>query len=79
MKRITDPELAAYRELIGAKEYKIQYTSLYNKAKYNTRYSGKTYTNSDSKIQSIKEKYKNGVSKEEINKMLGIKEETNAF
>ena len=77
-KRISDPELAEYHDRIGAEEYKKQYTSLYEKTKYNRkynrRYSGRKYVNSDSKIQALKEKYKNGVPEKEINKMLGIKE-----
>lgn len=76
-KRIADPELAEYHDRIGAEEYKKQYTSLYEKTKYNRRYSRRKYENSDSRIQALKEKYKNGVPKGEINKMLGIKEKKN--
>ena len=37
------------------------------------RYSRKDYTNDMSKIKNIKEKYKNGVTQDTINDMLGIK------
>lgn len=36
------------------------------------RYSGERYINPPEKIQQIKEKYKNGVSIDVINEMLGI-------
>jgi hypothetical protein len=38
------------------------------------RYSGERYINPPEKIQQIKEKYKNGVTMDVINEMLGIKE-----
>lgn len=71
---MVDPELAEYYDRIGAEEYKKQYASLYQMGKYNARYSGRKYVNSESKIQALKDKYKNGVPEKEINKMLGIKE-----
>lgn len=73
-KPISDPELAEYHDRIGAEEYKKQYASLYQMGKYNARYSRMKYTNSKSKIDAIREKYKNGIPKGEINRMLGIKE-----
>ena len=49
---------------------------LHNKCSRNCvrRYSGERYINPPEKIQQIKEKYKNGVSIDVINEMLGIKE-----
>ena len=70
-----DKELKEYQQLIGDKEYLRQYHQLYSEAKqHNGRYSGKEYENSKDELNQIREKYKNGVSKEIINKMLGIKE-----
>lgn len=69
-----DDELKSYRKLIGDKEYNKQYIVLYHQSKYQEgRFSGKKYENSPEKIKRLKEKYKNGVSKEIINKMVGIK------
>ena len=68
-------ELKAYRELIGAEAYRKLYNYLYLEAKTKkSRFSGEKYENSPEKLKQIKEKYKNGVSKETINQMLGIKE-----
>lgn len=70
-----DRELGEYRKLIGKEEYKKQYTFLYNEAmKKKSRFSKKDYENTPEKLKQIKEKYKNGVSKETINEMLGIME-----
>ena len=70
-----DAELNKYRKLVGAAEYRKQYSVLYNEAKHKrTRHSKAEYINSPAKIKQIKEKYKNGVSKEIINQMIGITE-----
>lgn len=70
-----DVELDEYRKLVGAAEYRKQYSVLYNEAKYKqTRYSKAEYINNPAKIKQIKEKYKNGVSKEIINQMIGVTE-----
>lgn len=70
-----DRELTEYRELIGKEGYRKQYTFLYNEAMTKkSRFSKKDYENTPEKLKQIKEKYKNGVSKETINEMLGIKE-----
>ena len=45
---------------------------LHNSKNYTRRYSGEKYINPPEKIQQIKEKYKNGVSIDVINEMLGI-------
>lgn len=70
---VEDTELRAYRNLIGSKEYHRQYTQLYNGTRTNTRHSGLSYTNDTAKLKAIKDKYKNGVSDNVINEMVGIK------
>ena len=68
MKKIEDDELREYQLKIGQKEYKKFQMKYYNKSarirKYNLRASGKKYENSEEKLELIKEKYKNGVTKE---------------
>lgn len=54
------------------KNYHQVYSWTRNRMKNDIRASGKKYINPPEKIQAIKEKYKNGVSIEHINKMLGI-------
>lgn len=55
-----------------------QYQSVLNKTYCRTnrqskrRNSGEHYENSPDKLKAIKEKYKNGVSLEDINRMLGV-------
>ncbi len=73
MKKIEDEELRQYADRIGHENYKKEYLRLYNKAKLfpNSRYSKKKKIVD---LEQIKEKYKNGVSKEFINEMLGIKD-----
>lgn len=74
-KVIKDQELAEYQKSIGAKKYREEYIKLYQRGrKCLTRFSGEKYENSPEKLKQIKEKYKNGVSKNIINNMLGIKE-----
>lgn len=74
--RRLDEELAEYQKRIGCEEYRKQYKRLYEKtSKHIGRFSGLKYENSPEKLKQIKEKYKNGISKETINEMLGIKEE----
>ena len=53
--------------------YNRMYTFTYNRTMYNTRNSGKKYTNSKEKLLAIKEKYKNGISKEMIENWLEIR------
>ena len=68
-----DRELDEYRKLIGKEKYKKQYAFLYHEAmNKKSRFSKKDYENAPEKLKQIKEKYKNGVSKEIINEMLGI-------
>lgn len=67
-----DKELLAYRDVIGEKEFRLEYYKLYSEPR-NTpdkRYSGKRYENSPEKLKAIKEKYKNGVTEEHIKEML---------
>lgn len=72
MKR--DQELINYKNQIGYKKYDNEYKALYNFARDSKhRYSKQNYVNDDSKLKSIKEKYKNGVTIDIINNMLGIK------
>lgn len=68
--RYTD-EQKDYIALIGPKEYKRKYARLYTQAKYtsNSRYSGRRYDNPPEKITEMKEKYKNGVTREILDEM----------
>lgn len=68
-----DDELKTYRKLIGSKEYQRQYYQLYSESRRNKRYSENEYENSPEKLNRIKTKYKNGVSKQMINEMLGVR------
>lgn len=70
-KKVVDKELRAYAEQIGMEEYKRQYGQLYQEAKqHKARYSGLSYSNSSDRLKSIREKYKNGISKDTVNNML---------
>lgn len=70
-----DPELAAYKDMVGEDNYWREYNNLRMQAKQSkSRYSKLKYINTVDKLNEIKNKYKNGVSKETINEMLGIKE-----
>jgi hypothetical protein len=66
MRKITDEELRAYQERIGAKQYRALYLYELNKVRRlmrnNIRQSRKDYVNSKEKLNAIKEKYKNGVT-----------------
>lgn len=67
-------ELLQYRRRIGDAEYRKQYLALYRFAEQSTRRnSGKEYKNTKNHLQSLKEKYKNGVSKKVIDEMLDIR------
>lgn len=68
---IKDKELKEYQNQIGVKEYSKQYHKIYNLSKItNKRFSGKDYENSEERLNEIKEKYKNGVTKEILDEML---------
>ena len=68
MRKITDEELRAYQERIGAEQYRALYLYESNKVRRmmrnNIRQSRKDYVNSKEKLNAIKEKYKNGVTQE---------------
>ena len=69
---VMDKELLAYRNIIGEKQFRLEYHRLYSETR-NTpdkRYSGKDYKNTSDKLKAIKKKYKNGVTKEHIEEML---------
>lgn len=51
-----------YKRKIGEEKFKLLYAKLYQEAKNNRRFSGEHYTNTEDKINAIKEKYKNGVT-----------------
>ena len=74
MKKIEDDELREYQHEIGQKEYKKFQVNYCNKSKrirnYNLRASGKHYENSEEKLGQIKEKYKNGVTMDILNKFI---------
>ena len=76
MSKIKDAELRQYADEIGHQNYRNQYQLLYQRTMQaaDKRYSGLHYKNSPEKLKQLKEKYKNGVSKEIINIMLGVKE-----
>lgn len=66
-----DKELIAYRHEIGNEEYEKQYSLLYLKTRNNKeRYSGLTYVNSRERLEEIRNKYKNGVTKEILNEFM---------
>ena len=75
MPKIEDEELRNYQERLGVKQYRVLYLYEANKVrrltKNNIRYSGKHYVNSVEKLNAIKEKYKNGVTKEILTEWLG--------
>ena len=52
------------------KTYHKVYSWTQNRMKLNIRASGKHYKNSSEKLQAIKEKYKNGITVENIKQML---------
>ena len=74
MKKIEDNELREYQHEIGQKEYKKFQMNYCNKSarirNYNLRASGKHYENSEEKLEQIKEKYKNGVTMDILNKFI---------
>lgn len=69
-----DPDLIAYRELVGSAEYDRQYSNLRqkncNRSKQNIRVSGKQYVNSAEKLETIKKKYAGGVKREDVEKLV---------
>ena len=75
MQKIKDKELRVYQEKIGSKEYRALYIYEANKArrltKNDTRHSRMNYANSAEKLNAIKQKYKNGVTKEILAEWLG--------
>ena len=68
MKRIKDEELLFFQAWIGKEQYKYILNRECNRSnrylKFDIRNSKKKYVNSDEKLKAIKEKYKNGVTKE---------------
>ena len=75
MKKIEDEELREYQRQIGSKEYRKVQTYYCNKSAsirdYNLRASKKHYENSEQRLKEIKEKYKNGVTKEILSEWIG--------
>ena len=75
MKKIEDEELREYQRQIGSKEYRKVQINYCNKSArlrdYNLRASRKKYENSEERLKEIKEKYKNGVTKEILSEWLG--------
>lgn len=76
MKKIEDEELREYQRQIGSKEYKKVQINYCNKSArlrdYNLRASRKNYENSEERLKEIKEKYKNGVTKEILSEWIGV-------
>lgn len=64
MSRPLDKDITELCEGVGItrEEYHKMVHDAIGKAKYNTRASDKRYTNSQEKLNQLKEKYKNGVS-----------------
>lgn len=75
MQKIKDEELRAYQKKIGSKEYRTLYMNVLNRTKQRTRndirHSKTHYANSEEKLNAIKQKYKNGVTKEILAEWLG--------
>ncbi len=72
-KPIEDLELAAYAEEIGHKEYRRQYHALYCQVRSKTKtYSGKPGNKTKEQLEAIKNKYKNGVTMDQIKEMVGL-------
>ena len=63
MQKIKDEELRAYQKKIGSKEYRVLYMNVLNRTKQRTR--------NEEKLNAIKQKYKNGVTKEILAEWLG--------
>ena len=76
MRKIEDEELREYQRQIGSKEYrKVQINYCIKSARlrdYNLRASRKNYENSEERLKEIKEKYKNGVTKEILSEWIGV-------
>ena len=71
--RVKDKELAELYDNLGKKTYNDLYRKIYmncKNTKSHKRASGKIYENDEKKIAGIKEKYKNGVTKEIINEWI---------
>ena len=75
MRKIECEELREYQRQIGSKEYKKVQMNYCNKSArlrdYNLRASRKKYENSEERLKEIKEKYKNGVTKEILSEWIG--------
>ena len=75
MRKIECEELREYQRQIGSKEYKKVQMYHCNKSArlrdYNLRASRKNYENSEERLKEIKEKYKNGVTKEILSEWIG--------
>ena len=75
MKKIEDEELREYQRQISSKEYRKVQMNYCNKSArlrdYNVRASRKNYENNEERLKEIKEKYKNGVTKEILSEWIG--------
>ena len=75
MRKIECEELREYQRQIGSKEYRKVQMNYCNKSArlrdYNLRASRKNYENSEERLKEIKEKYKNGVTKEILTEWMG--------
>lgn len=72
-KPIEDLELAAFAQQIGPENYRREYNRLYFQGKYNKKsYHGRKDHKSKAELEAIKQKYKNGVTREHINEMVGL-------
>ena len=75
MKKIEDEALREYQRQISSKEYRKVQMNYCNKSArlrdYNLRASRKNYENSEERLKEIKEKYKNGVTKEILSEWIG--------
>jgi hypothetical protein len=71
-KPIEDLELAAYAEKIGHEEYRRQYTALYTQTRSKKTFKGRTGNKTKEQLESIKNKYRNGVTMDQIKEMVGL-------
>jgi len=70
--RQLEPEMQEIQDKIGAEAYSKLYAKIYTKTLNSggKRYSGKRYSNSKEKLETIRKKYADGVPVGEIEKMV---------
>jgi hypothetical protein len=69
---IADLEIAAYALEIGPEAYRKEYHRLYVQTKAKSSYTGRTAPKSKAELEAIKNKYRNGVTMDQIKEMVGL-------